>query len=95
MKFLFRVPNLAFFDCAGVRLMLSNPESVELDHPASIIYYKVDDIKAAYETLRERGVTFEAAPHLIAGMPDYELWMCFVKDSEGNTLGLMCEMRHA
>ena len=51
MRFLFRAPNLAFFDCGGVRLMLSNPEGPEFDHPASIIYYKVDDLQDAYDTL--------------------------------------------
>ena len=52
MLFLFRAPNLAFFNCSGVRLMLSEPEKPEFDHPASIIYYKVDDIHAclAYAT---------------------------------------------
>lgn len=93
MPFLFRAPNLAFFDCAGVRLMLSTPEGPRFDHPASVIYYAVDDLPAAHATLRERGVTFLDAPHLIARMPDHELWMAFCKDSEGNTLGLMSEVR--
>jgi methylmalonyl-CoA/ethylmalonyl-CoA epimerase len=93
MSFLFRVPNLAFFDCGGVRLMLGNPESAELDHPGSIIYYKVDDLQRAYDTLSARGATFVDQPHLIASMPDHDLWMCFLKDSEGNTLGLMSEVR--
>jgi methylmalonyl-CoA/ethylmalonyl-CoA epimerase len=93
MSFLFRVPNLAFFDCGGVRLMLSNPESAEFDHPGSIIYYKVDDLQRAHETLSARGAPFVDQPHLIASMPDHDLWMCFLKDSEGNTLGLMSEVR--
>ncbi len=93
VPFLFRVPNLAFFDCAGVRLMLSAPERPELDHPASVIYYRVDDLPAAYATLRARGVTFLDEPHRIARLPDHDLWMAFLKDSEGNTLGLMSEVR--
>jgi len=92
MAFLFRVPNLAFFDCSGVRLMLSAPERPELDHPGSIIYYKVDDLPAAVRALSERGVSFDDAPLLIADMADHELWMAFLKDSEGNTLGLMSEV---
>jgi catechol 2,3-dioxygenase-like lactoylglutathione lyase family enzyme len=94
MQFLFRVPNLAFFDC-GVRLMLSNPESEEFDHPASVIYYQVGDLQQAYDTLSARGAAFIDQPHLIATMPDHDLWMCFLKDSEGNTLGLMSEVRRA
>jgi methylmalonyl-CoA/ethylmalonyl-CoA epimerase len=93
MKLLFQVPGLAFFDCGGIRLMLSPPERPEYDHPGSILYYKVDDIGAAHAELVGRGVSFQSAPHLIARMPDHELWMGFFKDSEGNTLALMSEVR--
>jgi methylmalonyl-CoA/ethylmalonyl-CoA epimerase len=93
LPFLFRVPQLAFFDCAGVRLMLSPPERPELDHPASILYYIVDDLSQAYETLQTRGAEFIDQPHLIAKMPDHDLWMAFLKDTEGNTLGLMSEVK--
>jgi methylmalonyl-CoA/ethylmalonyl-CoA epimerase len=93
MTFLFQVPNLAFFDCGGVRLMLSPPERPDLDHPASILYYMVDDLNRAHATLRDRGAEFVDEPHLIARMSDHDLWMVFLKDSEGNTLGLMSEVR--
>ena len=93
VPFLFRLPNLAFFQLGDVRLMLSPAETAEFDHPASVIYYKVDDIDAAYGALRAKGVDFIDAPHLIATMPDHDLWMAFLKDSEGNTLALMCEKR--
>jgi catechol 2,3-dioxygenase-like lactoylglutathione lyase family enzyme len=93
MRFLFRAPNLAFFDCDGLRLMLGLPERPEHDHPASILYYTVGDLHAAHATLLSRGVTCLDAPHLIARMPDHELWMAFFIDTEGNTLGLMSEVR--
>lgn len=93
MAFLFRVPNLAFFDCGGVRLMVGLPERPEFDHPSSVTYYTVADLPGAYDTLRARGVAFIDEPHLIARMPDHELWMAFFNDSEGNTLGLMSEVR--
>ncbi len=91
MRHLFSVPNLAFFDCGGIRLMLSRPERPELDHPSSIIYFKVDDIEAAYRTLAERGVRFEDTPHVIAKMETYDLWMAFFRDSEENYLAIMSE----
>jgi methylmalonyl-CoA/ethylmalonyl-CoA epimerase len=94
MRFLFEAPpSLAFFDCGGIRLMLSPPETAEFDHPGSVLYYKVNDIQATYETLRGRGVSFIDAPHVIAKLPDHVLWMCFFRDSEGNTSGLMSEVR--
>lgn len=94
MKFLFQAsPKLAFFDCGGIRLMLDVPEEAELDHPSSILYYKVDDIQGTWAALRDRGVDFRSEPHLIARMPDHELWMAFFRDSEGNTLALMSEVR--
>jgi methylmalonyl-CoA/ethylmalonyl-CoA epimerase len=89
MKLLFRVPNLAFFDCSGVRLMLSIPEKPEFAHLASIIYYKVADLPGAHSALVARHVKFESAPHLVAKLPDHDLWMAFLRDSEGNLLGLM------
>ena len=94
MQLLFEVPpKMAFFDCAGVRLMLSLPENAEFDHAGSVLYFRVDDIEQSYATFRDRGVTFLDEPHLIARMPDHELWMTFFRDSEGNTLALMCEKR--
>ena len=94
MRFLFEAPpKMAFFDCGGVRLMLSLPETPEFDHPGSVLYFRVDDIDQAYATLKERGVDFKDKPHLIVRMPDHELWMTFFKDSEGNTLALMAEKK--
>ena len=92
MKFLFEVPKMAFFDCGGVRLMLGLPETAEFDHPASIIYYRVEDIESVHRTLMARDVRFEAAPHIIARMPRYDLWMAFFRDPEGNLLALMSEV---
>ena len=95
MKLLFEVPNMSFFDCGGVRLMLSTAEKPEFDHPASILYFRVPDIQAAYETLVVRGVRFEDKPHLVARMPDHELWMTFLRDMDSNLFALMSEVRNA
>lgn len=86
-------PSMAFFDCGGVRLMLSRPESPEYDHPGSVLYFRVGDIHQAHTVLSERGVEFRDAPHRVAKLPDHELWMTFFSDSEGNTLALMSEVR--
>jgi methylmalonyl-CoA/ethylmalonyl-CoA epimerase len=40
-------------------------------------------------------VTFIDAPHLVARMPDHELWMCFFRDPDEHLLALMCERRPA
>lgn len=94
LRFLFQAPpQLAFFDCGGVRLLLERPEDPEFDRPGSVIYFKVDDINVAHETLVARGVQFIGLPHLIAKMPDHDLWMAFFRDSEDNVLALMSEMR--
>ena len=91
LPFLFAAPpRLAFFDCNGVRLMLSTPEP-GFDHPGSILYFAVDDIAKAHEMLASRGVTFGTAPHKIATLADREVWLADFKDSEGNTLALMSE----
>jgi methylmalonyl-CoA/ethylmalonyl-CoA epimerase len=94
LPLLFEVPpKMAFFNCGGIRLMLSLPENASYDHPGSILYYRVTDIEGTAATLKSRGVTFEGEPHLIAKMPDHELWMSFFRDTEGNVLALMEEKR--
>jgi predicted enzyme related to lactoylglutathione lyase len=93
MTLQFHVPKMAFFACGSVRLMLAIAEKPEFDHPASVIYYKVADLPAVHAILAARHVKFEAQPHLVAKMPDHDLWMAFLRDSEGNLLGLMSEVR--
>jgi len=93
MKFLFQAPpGLGFFDVGGVRLMLDGPAAAQAGH-ASVIYYKVADIQAACRTLKERNVTLEAEPHVIAKMPDHDLWMAFFRDPDRNLLAMMSEVR--
>ena len=94
MRFLFQAPpGLGFFDCAGVRLMLDAPAKAQAENYSSVIYYRVPDLQTAFETLSARGVPFEAAPHLIAKLPDHELWIAFFRDPDGNLLALMSEVR--
>jgi len=91
IQFLFQVPNLAFFDCGGVRLMLSLAEKSG-EQFSSILYFKVPDIQAAYQAIRGRGAVFEGEPHLVAPMPTYDLWMAFFRDPDRNLLALMSEV---
>ncbi|HKP37778.1 MAG TPA: VOC family protein [Pyrinomonadaceae bacterium] len=96
MTFLFQAPpGMAFFDCGGVRIMLGIADRPEMNHPASVIYYKVDDIEKVYETFKARGVVFIIKPHLVAPMPTYDLWLADFKDSEDNILALMSEVPRA
>ncbi len=92
LEFLFDAPNMAFLRCGDVRLMLSLPSQPDLDHPASIIYYEVDDIGQAYEALVQRGAEFERTPALAHKAEGYELWLAFLRDPEGNLLALMSEV---
>jgi methylmalonyl-CoA/ethylmalonyl-CoA epimerase len=94
LKLLFKAPpGLAFFDCGGVRLMLTQPEKPEFDHLSSVLYFAVPDIQAAHLRMKANGVKFEDEPHLLARMPDHDLWMVFFRDSEGNLMGLMSEVK--
>ncbi len=93
LDFLFEAPpHMAFFDCGGIRLMLSLPEDEQFDHPPSILYFRVDDIQSVHRLLREEGVVFIHEPRLVAPMPDHDLWMAFFRDMEGNPLALMSEV---
>jgi predicted enzyme related to lactoylglutathione lyase len=94
LKLLFTAGRLAFFECGGVRLMLTPPERPEFDHPASILYFKVADIQSAHARLVQRNVKTESTPHLVAKMPGHDLWLAEFRDSEGNIMALMAEVRH-
>jgi methylmalonyl-CoA/ethylmalonyl-CoA epimerase len=95
LPLLFAAGKLAFFDCGGVRLMLDVAEKPEFDHLSSILYFSVPDIAAAHRQMLASGVRFEDEPHLIAKMPDHDLWMTFFRDSEQNLLALMSEVPRA
>jgi methylmalonyl-CoA/ethylmalonyl-CoA epimerase len=86
-------PGLAFFDCNGIRLMLSVPEGEYKPGPSATIYFKVGAIDATVREMKTRKVAFVDEPHLIARMPDHELWMCFLRDPDGNSLALMEERK--
>ena len=92
LPLLFTAPSMAFFDCGGVRLMLGPAERPELDHPSSILYFRVPDLNAAHQRLVDRGVAIVAPPRIIAPMPAYDLWMSAFRDSEGNIMQLMSEV---
>ena len=92
IKHLFTVAGrMAFFDCLEIRLIFAIPERPDLDHPSSILYFKVQDIEAAHEALVSRKVRFETKPMLVAPMATHDLWLAEFRDSENNVLALMCE----
>lgn len=68
--------------------MLSRAEDPAFDHPASVLYFDVADIAAAWTTLTGRGVTFRDQPHVVHRTEDRALWMSFFEDSEGNVFAL-------
>jgi predicted enzyme related to lactoylglutathione lyase len=86
-------PNLAFFAAGTVRLMLSTPQGHGEVGKNSVLYFKVNDIAAAHAAVVARGAVSERAPQLTAKMPDHELWIGFVRDPDGNLVGLMEEKR--
>jgi methylmalonyl-CoA/ethylmalonyl-CoA epimerase len=92
LKFLFEFPNMAFFDCGGVRLYLS-VQGAGPDSANPYLYLRTPDIAQQSEILKQRGVTIHQEPHVIARMPDHDLWLMWIKDSEGNLLGIMEERK--
>ena len=90
LRVLFEVPNLAFLDCAGTRLMLGLAEG-ERDAGASILYYEVDDVRREHEAIASRGAATVQPPHVIARLGTRDVWMAFYTDSEGNTFALTSE----
>jgi methylmalonyl-CoA/ethylmalonyl-CoA epimerase len=90
---LFRFGQLVFFDCAGIRLMLDGSTKTPVAAGGECLYFKVEGIEATFERLKAGGVIFVDEPHLVAKMPDHELWMVFFRDPDGHLLALMEEKR--
>jgi methylmalonyl-CoA/ethylmalonyl-CoA epimerase len=89
LQLLFERPDMAFFDCGGMRLMLG------LAHGdaaySSIVYYNTENIRRTVDLLKSRGVQFEAPPRKVVKTSEHDLWMAFFHDSEGNLGALMSE----
>ena len=92
MQFLFEAGTLLFFQCGTVRLMVSTPEA-PIVCGGTIIYFRVADLAATHRALEQNGVVFLEPPHLIAKMPDHDLWLSVFKDPDTNLIGLMSEIR--
>lgn len=94
LTFLFNAGHeLAFLDAGGIRIMLTTPKGHGSVGANSILYFKVSRIDETYSALLARGATSEHAPQLTAKMPDHELWIGFLRDPDGNPVGLMEERR--
>lgn len=94
LEFLFApTAQLAFVQCGATRLMLSTPQGAGEVGKNSIPYFQTTNIEQFYTTALQRGATGERAPQLAAQMSDHQLWMAFLKDPDGNLIGLMEEKR--
>jgi methylmalonyl-CoA/ethylmalonyl-CoA epimerase len=91
LRKLFRVGDLLFFDCAGVRLLLEKAREASPAPAAGCVYFRCADLTLTVATLTARGVAFTHAPHPVARMDDHDLWMAFFADPDGHTLALMQE----
>ncbi|MBN8208829.1 VOC family protein [Bacillus sp. NTK071] len=92
LQLLFETNTMAFFECNGLRLLLSLPENKASANKSSIIYFEVDEIEATYTRLQKNGVIFTGKPHVVAKTDDTETWMAFFQDSEQNTHAIMSEV---
>jgi catechol 2,3-dioxygenase-like lactoylglutathione lyase family enzyme len=90
LPLLFRYPGTAFFDAAGVRLYLARPTEPGYDGVATL-YFRVGDVTATLDLLESRGATVRERPEVVHRDPEYDLWLAFVSDPDGNNIGLMRE----
>ena len=93
LTLLFEVPSgMAFFECGGIRLMVTEQNGDLKDHKTSVIYYHVSNIKQTAKSMIERGVSFTKDPHMAVQMADHELWIGFLRDQDENLIGIMEEV---
>ncbi len=96
MRFLFDAGTMSFFQCGTLRLLIGtgDPAAAVPTAPGggTILYFRVSDLAVVHAALKERGVAFTQEPHLVARMKSHDLWLAFLRDPAGNTLGLMSEL---
>ena len=85
-------PQMAFFNCGGVRLLVGVVPPGQKAQRGSAIYFEVSDIRAVYSSLKSNGVTFKAEPHVVNRTPQSELWLAEFTDPDGNQLALLCNI---
>ena len=90
--FLFEATGMAFFRCGDMRLMLTTEKPAGANY-SSILYYRSENVQQTVNALEHRGVVFEEQPRMIAKMRDHDLWIGSFRDTEGNLLGVMSEVR--
>jgi methylmalonyl-CoA/ethylmalonyl-CoA epimerase len=98
MRFLFAYPGMSFFDCDGVRLFLAAPEpgAETTDRPCPVmLYFSVPSVAAAHEELLRRGAEEVESPRVVHRAATHDLWMAFVRDPDGNQIGVMAELPKA
>ena len=91
MRFLFDAGAMAFFQCGSIRLMIGTsgkPSSTT----GTIVYFRVPDLPLAFAELKSKAVAFTQDPHLVARMKSHDLWLAFLQDPSGNSIGLMSEV---
>ncbi len=91
LQLLFEVPNMAFFDCGGVRILVGTGEPAP-PNTGSLIYFSTTDINAFAAKLRGEGVVFKTEPVVIAQLENRDVWLAHFEDGEGNLLSLMSEV---
>lgn len=93
LTLLFNTDSMAFFDCNGIRLLVTLPEKEQFAYSSSVIYFQVEDIKATYQDYQNKGISFIDEPHFVAKMGATETWMTFFNDLDNNTHALMSEVQ--
>ena len=92
LPFLFSAPpQMAFFQCGDVRLLVGVPPADQAAQRGSTVYFRVKDIGSVFASLNEKGVKFRAAPHIVHRTPNSELWLAEFTDFDGNQLALMSQ----
>ena len=92
MRFLFDAGSMVFFQCGDIRFALGT-ENAGSPRGGTILYFMVEDLPAVHTRLAAQGVEFVQTPHLVARMPDHDLWLAFFHDPDQNVIGLMSEVR--
>jgi methylmalonyl-CoA/ethylmalonyl-CoA epimerase len=89
LTFMFQAPNVAFFDCAGQRLMLGQAQAGDPAPSGTVLYFDSAEIERDWDALKARGANAVTPPHIVAPMAGKNLWLAELKDPDDNVFALM------
>jgi catechol 2,3-dioxygenase-like lactoylglutathione lyase family enzyme len=90
LPLMFETNGMAFFDVAGMRLMIAQDKLRPINkRPTSILYFDAPEFEVSLLNLKATGVPFEGSVETVQRTAQGDLKLQQFKDPDGNALAIM------